>query len=684
VSSFADEVAALRGTRSATLRDLLTHPAFSRLLAAMSVSSLGDWVGFVAVTSLVASFGGTGGAALAVSGVMVARTLPALLFGPVAGAFVDRFDRKRLMIGADVGRGVLYASMPFLRELWAIYLLSFAIECLSLLWTPARDASLPNLVPRRQLANANAIGLVSTYATLPLGGAIFAILAGVSVTVLAPRLPYFGENPESLALWLDAGTFAFSAFMVSRIPIRTPAAKTMERFDLTRVWRDTVEGIRFLREDSMASAMTAGILVAFAAVGAVLAIGPVFVQSTLDANEAGWGVMVTAFGLGMAIGMAGSNQVAKVVEREVAFVWSLVAAGATLLVFAAMPTFPLAASVTVFLGVACGSAWVSGYTLLQENVADEFRGRTFASLTTLSRLGLFLSLVLFPILSTVYGTKGIGVGFDPDGTRLALATAGLLAAGAGLNTRRLLRRYRISRPIPLTLVPKLKRPPATGLFIAFEGVEGAGKGTQIRLAEEHLRSQGLDVLVTREPGGTELGEKIRAVLLDPRTGKLDARSEALLFAASRAQTVSTIIRPALAEGRIVICDRYVDSSLAYQGSARGLGEQDVLTLNVWATQGLFPDLVILLHLEPELGLLRSTEAPDRMELEGQDFHAKVADAYLRIAEEHPERFIVIRADRESGEVFDDVRSAIERLLADRDEDGGDGAAPTVPPPEPVP
>ena len=183
-----------------------------------------------------------------------------------------------------------------------------------------------------------------------------------------------------------------------------------------------------------------------------------------------------------------------------------------------------------------------------------------------------------------------------------LWAAGVLVLIAGLNTRRLLGRFRLSRPQPLALVPKLKRPPATGLFIAFEGVEGAGKGTQIRMAEEHIRSLGLDVLVTREPGGTQLGEQIRQVLLDPKTGKLDARAEALLFAASRAQTVTSIIRPALADGKIVLSDRYVDSSLAYQGWARGLGEQDVLTLNVWATQGLFPDLVILLHVEPELGL----------------------------------------------------------------------------------
>jgi dTMP kinase len=218
-------------------------------------------------------------------------------------------------------------------------------------------------------------------------------------------------------------------------------------------------------------------------------------------------------------------------------------------------------------------------------------------------------------------------------------------------------------------VPKLKRPPASGLFIAFEGVEGSGKGTQIAFAEELLKGEGFDVLVTREPGGTDAGEQIRRVLLDPSTGKLDARAEALLFAASRAQTVHAVIRPALAEGKVVICDRYVDSSLAYQGWARGLGEPDVLTLNVWATQGLFPDLVILLHLEPEKGLLRTTETPDRMELEGEDFHAKVADGYLKIAEEHPERFVVVDADRDPAEVFGDVRQALVRFLHER----GDGS-----------
>src|SRR5206468_4548407 len=174
-------------------------------------------------------------------------------------------------------------------------------------------------------------------------------------------------------------------------------------------------------------------------------------------------------------------------------------------------------------------------------------------------------------LSGIYGDHTVHVGstaFLFSGARLSLWTAGLFAAGAAAYTSRRLRRHRLSRPQPLRLVPKLKRPPATGLFVAFEGVEGAGKGTQIARAEEYLRSLGFDVLVTREPGGTAAGEQIRELLLDPGTGKLDARAEALLFAASRAQTVANVIRPALAEGKVVICDRYVDSSLAYQGWAR--------------------------------------------------------------------------------------------------------------------
>jgi dTMP kinase len=665
LSTIADEVAALRGTRPATFKDLLTHPAFSKLLAAQTVSSLGDWVGFVAVAALVNRLGGNVGA-YAVAGVMVARMLPAVLFGPIAGVLVDRMDRKRMMILADLARAGLYATIPFLGKLYFIFLVSFTIECFSLLWSPARDASLPNLVPRRQLANANSLGLITTYGTLPLGGLVFAFLAGGS-----DLLPVLSDNPEALPLLLDGVTFLFSAFMLSRIVFPPQPVRSGERLDMSRVGRDIVDGLRFLRESSLASAMTLGIVVAFTSVGAVLAVGTIFAQRTLGAGNTGWGVLVTSFGVGMAIGMALSNKVVDFVDREHVFVWSLLGAGGTLFVLAAMPSIELASILTVILGTFCGSAWVSGYVLLQENVEDEFRGRTFGALTVLSRLGLFLSLSVFPILAGIVGSREVFVAderIDLSGTRVALWVAGAMVVVATLFTRRGLSRYRISRPQPLALVPKLKRAPTKGVFIAFEGVEGSGKGTQIRMAKEYLEAEGVDVLVTREPGGTIVGEKLRELLLDHDTGVVEARTEALLFAASRSQHVTSVIRPALAEGKVVICDRYIDSSLAYQGSARGVGEQDVLTLNVWATQGLFPDLTILLHLEPEAGLLRSLEEPDRIEVEGGEFHAKVADAYLKIAEEHPERFIVIDADDTPERVHQQVVEALKRVLKEREED----------------
>lgn len=672
MSSVADEVAALRGTRAATFKDLLTQPAFSRLLAAMTVSSLGDWVGFVAVASLVTALvEGAAAKSYAVAGVMIARMAPAVLFGPFAGAIVDRLDRKQIMIASDVARGVMYASMPLLAialGLPAVILLSFAIECLSLLWTPARDASLPNLVPRRQLANANSLGLVTTYGTLPLGGAVFAVLAGVAVG-LGARIPFFRENTEALALWLDAGTFAFSAVMVAGVPIRTPARGGAERLDLRRFGKDIVEGVRFLLGHSLASRMTAGIVVAFCAVGAVLALGPVFAQSVLRAGAAGWGVLVTSFGVGMGIGLLSVNWLVRYVDREAIFPWSMIGGAATLFVLAAMATLATAATLTVVLGALVGTTWVSGYVLLQENVADEYRGRTFGSLTVMARLGLFLSLVVFPVIAGTVGSYEVYVGghrLDLSGTRVALWLAGVGVILAGAATRRGMHRYRIGRAFKLALMPRLKRPPSKGAFIAFEGVEGSGKGTQVRLAQEYLESKGLEVLVTREPGGTSIGERLRNVLLDPKTGRLEPRTEALLFAASRAQLVTTVIRPALAEGKIVVCDRYVDSSVAYQGLGRGLGEQDVLTLSVWATQGLFPDLTVLLHVEPEVGLGRVGEEADRIESEGVEFLAKVSDAYLRIAEDHPERFVVVDASQPPEQVHADVVAALDRLIAERE------------------
>jgi dTMP kinase len=304
-------------------------------------------------------------------------------------------------------------------------------------------------------------------------------------------------------------------------------------------------------------------------------------------------------------------------------------------------------------------------------VADELRGRTFGSLTVLSRLGLFISLAGFPTLAVLLPDYAVGVGgqtLDLSGTRLALwVSAGVVLTG-GFLSRRGLRISRLTRPRPLSLRPRLRKLERRGAFIVFEGVEGAGKGTQMKMAREFLEEQGYEVLVTREPGGTELGERLRRLILDNEVGHMDAHAEAMLFAASRAQHVASVIRPALEEGKLVLCDRYIDSSIAYQAAGRGLSEQDVLSLNVWATQGLFPDLVILLNLEPGEGLARAGDNLDRIELEGSAFLARVAEAFLRIADEHPERFVVVDASDPPDVVQKRVREELTKFLKAQEEE----------------
>ena len=681
MASAAEEIAALRGTRPAGLRDLLVEPSFSRLWRAMLVSSLGDWVGFVAVASLVARLGGRNLAGFAVAGVMLARLLPSVLFGPIAGVLVDRFDRRRMMVGADIARGALYATMPFLPTLWAIYLLSFFIECLSLLWTTSKDSSIPNMVPRRQLSNANSVSLVTTYGTLPLGAIIATSLAGIATKYGGST--FISTTAESLALWMDSLTFLFSAWMVWGLRLPPPTrgrdgSGAAAGLSVKSAWADIRDGVRFLREHRVVRAMSIGIGIGFAAAGAVIALGPVFARYSVDAGNTGFGILMTALGIGLACGMAAATFLSRRYDKDLIFSAGLMAAAACLFVLAFTRTIEAAALLTVPMGAGAGVAWVMGYTMLQENVTDEFRGRTFATLTTIVRMALFLALAVFPALAGAIGKAipGGEVALGPlriDGTRVSLILAAMGAFLAGLGARGGLRRGHVARSVALTLVPHARKVDGVGgMFIAFEGGEGAGKGTQVDRARAYIESRGLQVVVTREPGGTEFGERVREVVLDRETGRLDPRAEALLFAASRAQLVSSVIRPALEAGKVVLCDRYIDSSVAYQGVARGLGEQDVLTLNAWATQGLFPELTILLDVEPQYGLLRSEGAADRIEAEDPSFHAKVAQAYLKIAEEHPERCVVVDAGGDEDEVGARVREALDKVLG-RIEEGRAGA-----------
>jgi dTMP kinase len=201
-----------------------------------------------------------------------------------------------------------------------------------------------------------------------------------------------------------------------------------------------------------------------------------------------------------------------------------------------------------------------------------------------------------------------------------------------------------------------------GLFITFEGLDGCGKSTQMELLAEALAERGYAVSVTREPGGTPLGEAIRDMLLDPRHYGMSARAETLLYAAARAHLVEQVIRPALEDGQIVLCDRYLDSSLAYQGYGRGLGSDYILLVNDWGTNGLYPDLTLFLDLDDAVRATRLAAVPDRLEAENEEFHQRVARGYRELLMLHRHRIRRVDANGGEAEVQERVRAIIEQEL----------------------
>lgn len=207
------------------------------------------------------------------------------------------------------------------------------------------------------------------------------------------------------------------------------------------------------------------------------------------------------------------------------------------------------------------------------------------------------------------------------------------------------------------------------MFITFEGGEGAGKSTAIKKIVEKLETEGKEIVLTREPGGTPIGEEIRSIILDKKNTDMDVRTEALLYAASRRQHIVQKIIPSLKQGKIVLCDRFLDSSLAYQGYARGIGIEKVYEMNLFATEGVEPDLTLFFDLDPEEGLRRiaanSQREVNRLDVEKLSFHQKVREGFLSLAKKFPHRFVVIDASQKPDKVFADAYKEIENILKRR-------------------
>jgi len=199
-----------------------------------------------------------------------------------------------------------------------------------------------------------------------------------------------------------------------------------------------------------------------------------------------------------------------------------------------------------------------------------------------------------------------------------------------------------------------------GLFITFEGIDGCGKSTQLNLLSEYLKSGGLEVVITREPGAKGLGEKLREILLNYE-GDVSSNCEAFLFLADRAQHIDTLVKPAIEAGKVVLCDRHTDSTIAYQGYGRGVDLEQIKMLNRIATSGLVPDLTFVFDLDVEISQMRVGKTKDRMESAGDDFHNRVRKGYLEITKQEPERVKVINSDDSIDNIFKKVKQEINRL-----------------------
>ncbi|MEP6464110.1 MAG: dTMP kinase [Frankiaceae bacterium] len=650
----------------------MRYTAFRRLWIALSLSSLGDWLGLLATSSLATELvKGYSAKTYALGGVLFIRLLPALLLGPLAGALADRWDRRRTMVCADVIRCALYVSIPVVHTLPWLLIASFVIEAVSLFWIPAKEASVPNLVPKERLETANQVSLLTTYGSAPIAAALFSLLALFN-SALGAAIPFFKTNPVDLALYFDAGTFLFSAATIFGLrSIGGRRAATTADGASPSIAKDITEGWRFVGQDRLLRGLIIGMLGGFAAAGTVIALGRVFVDE-LRGGNAGYGVIFGTLFVGLAAGMFGGPRLFTRLSRRRLLGCAIFGAGASLVATALAPNLLIAVGTALGVGAFAGVAWVVGYTLVGKHVADELRGRTFAFLYTLMRVVLLLVLAAAPVLAGVIGdhrVRVLRVSLRMDGVTLVLLAGGLFAMLLGaVSYRQMDDRPGVSLVSDLRTAvggrSAVSRPTrGSGLFLAFEGGEGAGKSTQAGLLAESLRNLGYEVLLTREPGATRAGQRLRELLLDPATAGLTPRAETLLYAADRADHVAQLIRPALDRNAVVITDRYVDSSLAYQGGGRKLTLAQVERLNNFATEHLVPHLTVLLDIPPSVGLVRAhSETPDRLEGEPAPFHDRVRRGFRELAERDPNRYLVIDARQPPAEIAALILDRVQSLL----------------------
>lgn len=431
------------GSASPSPSGIFGSRQFRLLWIAQVVSSLGDWIGFVAITALAARVGKSSPEA-AIGLVLSARLVPGFFLSSVAGVLVDRWNRKRVMVVCDVGRGLVLASLPWVDTVLGLVVASFVLEMFTLMWAPAKEATVPNLVDSSFLPAANSLSLAAAYGTFPVGSALFAVFAKVAEWVAGiDLLGPLDVSQEDLALWADTLTFLLSALLISRLALpdrrSTEAPKGSGVGDTLRELR---EGWSFIGSSPQVRAVMLSIATGLIGGGMVVPLGPQFSRAVLGAGSAGFGLLLTALGVGVAASIITISAYRRPLPEVKLFVAAVLGAGTSLFVGASLSDLRPVLVLVSILGVCAGAVYVLGYTILQTRVDDAIRGRIFATFNTLVRFCLLLAFAIAPFLSSLLdGLSNRLVGRDVElfgfeaqlpGVRLTLWFGGLIILAAGV------------------------------------------------------------------------------------------------------------------------------------------------------------------------------------------------------------------------------------------------------------
>jgi dTMP kinase len=376
-------------------RSVLAIKPFRKLWNSMLFSSLGDWLGLLATTAMAQQLSGGDytTANFAIAGVFIARLLPAVFLGPIAGVIADKFDRRKLMVNCDILRAALYISIPIANNYFWLYTAMILVECITLFWSPAKEASVPNLVPREKLENANQVSLLAAYGTAPIAALLFTFLSLVTSAINAAF--DLTTTAVNIALYANALSFAFAAFTIWGLR-EIPRGASEKKSADTGILKSLHDGWKSVSTSKIIRGLVVGMVGAFVAAGAVIGLARTFVGD-LGGGEAAYGVLFGAVFTGLAAGIAFGPRIFSQFSRRRLFGASLTTAGLFLVALAAIPNLVLAVFITTILGAFSGICWVTGFTMLGMEVADEVRGRTFAFVQSLIRVVLVGVLAVAPL-----------------------------------------------------------------------------------------------------------------------------------------------------------------------------------------------------------------------------------------------------------------------------------------------